>query len=50
MADSEEKPDDAPDLEEASDELESLAVETPEVLDGEPEMRILPGSRKPEES
>jgi len=49
-ADSDEKPDDAPDLEEASDELESLAVETPEVLDGEPEMRILPGSRKPEES
>jgi hypothetical protein len=35
---------------EVPEEFESPAIETPEVLDGEPEMRILPGSRKPEES
>ena len=35
---------------EVPEEFEALAIETPEVLDGEPEMRILPGSRKPEES
>jgi hypothetical protein len=35
---------------EVPEEFESLAIKTPEVLDGEPEMRILPGSRKPEES
>lgn len=44
------KPDVENDLETAPDELEALVIETPEVVDGESEMRILPGSRKPEES
>ena len=52
---SEEKPDDAPDplpAEDGSDSIEIDSTETDpaEVLDGEPELPILPASRQPEES
>jgi ribonuclease G len=51
----EEKPDDEPDplpAEDGSDSIEIDSTETDpaEVLDGEPELPILPASRKPEES
>ncbi|MFT5441542.1 MAG: hypothetical protein ACI8W3_000583, partial [Myxococcota bacterium] len=45
-----EKPDAAADRLAAAAELDALAIETPEVLDGEPELRIIPGSRESEES
>jgi hypothetical protein len=48
--DSDEKPDDDPELLQAGDELHSIDMDRAEVLDAEPELPILPASRKPEES
>lgn len=44
------KPDDDPEFLRAGDELHSIDMDQAEVLDAEPELPILPGSRKPEES